>query len=69
MYDHSLHQGKKNVYVAVLYKLSVHKEILKHYIKDCFKINDKQKKIVVSKKGEYVKLRNYERKIKSPFII
>ena len=43
-------------------------EILKHYIKDRFKINVKQK-IVMPKKDEYVKSKNYERKIKSPFII
>ena len=44
------------------------KEILKRHIKDCFKINGKQK-IIMPTKGEYVKLKNYERKIKSPFII
>ena len=43
-------------------------EILKHHIKDCFKINDKQK-IIMPKKVEYVRFKNYERKIKSPFII
>ena len=37
-------------------------EILKRHIKDCFKINDKQR-IIRPKKGEYVKLKNYERKI------
>ena len=43
-------------------------EILKHHIKDCFKISGKQR-IMMPKKGEYVKFENYERKIKSPFII
>ena len=33
------------------------------FIKDCFKIND-IKKITMPKKGEYVKLKNYEIKIK-----
>ena len=42
-------------------------EILKH-IKDCFKINGKQR-IIMPKKTEYVKFKNYERKIKSPFVI
>ena len=37
-------------------------------IKDCFKINDKQR-TVIPKKREFVKFKNYERKIKSPFII
>ena len=43
-------------------------EILKRHIKYYFKINGKQK-IKMSKKGEYVKLKNYERKTKSPFMI
>ena len=43
-------------------------EILKHHIKDCFKINGKQR-IIMPKKGKYVKLKNHERKMKSPFII
>ena len=43
-------------------------EILKCHIKDCFKINNKQR-IIMPKKGEYVKFKNYERKIKSPIII
>ena len=37
-------------------------------IKDCYKINGKQR-IVMLKKGEYVKFKNYERKVKSPFMI
>ena len=43
-------------------------EILKRHIKDCFKINSKQT-IIVPKKGDYVKFKNYERKIQSPFIV
>ena len=43
-------------------------ETLKRHIKDCFKINDKLK-IIMPKKGSYVKFKNYERKIKSSFII
>ena len=43
-------------------------EILKRHIKDCYKINGKQR-ITVPKKGEHVKFENYERKIKSPFLI
>ena len=37
-------------------------------MKDCFKINSKQR-IIKLKKGEYVKFIIFERKIKSPFII
>ena len=43
-------------------------EILKRHIKDCFKVNGKQK-IIMPKDGEYVQFKNHERKIKSPFII
>ena len=43
-------------------------EILKRHHKDSFKINGKQV-IKMPKKGEHVKLKNYERKIKSPFMI
>ena len=41
-------------------------EILKLYIRDCFKINGKQRK-KMPKKAEYVKPKNYEKK--SPFMI
>ena len=44
------------------------KEILKRYIKDCFEINSKQKN-KMPKTDEYVKFKNYERKVKSPSII
>ena len=43
-------------------------KILKCHIKDYLKINGKQK-IIMTKKGEYVKFKNYERKIKSLFLI
>ena len=43
-------------------------EILKRHIKDSFKINGKQR-IIMPKKGEYVKFKNHERKIKSLFRI
>ena len=42
--------------------------ILKSRIKDCCKINGKQRTIML-KKGEYVKFKNSERQIKSPFIV
>ena len=35
---------------------------------DCLKTNGKQR-IIMPKKSEYVKFKNYERKIKSPIII
>ena len=43
-------------------------EILKQHVKDCFKIYGKQT-IKMLKKGAYVKYKNFERKIKSPFMI
>ena len=43
-------------------------EILKRHIKDYCKINSKQR-IIMPKKDECVKFKNYERKIKSPFMI
>ena len=65
---------EENIFTVVAYKLKVMKctesteEILKCHIKDCFKINGKQR-IKMPKKGEYVKLKNFERRIKSPFVI
>ena len=64
MYDH---RGRKHFCRQCLQAFSS-EEILKSHIKDCFKINGKQR-IIMPKKGEYVKFKNYERKIKSSFII
>ena len=60
MYDHTLHCGKKHFCCCCLQAFST-EEILKCCIKDCFKINCKQK-IIMPKKGEFVKFKNYERK-------
>ena len=43
-------------------------DILRGYIKDCFRINGKQR-VKMPTKGEYVKFKNYERKIKSLFML
>ena len=67
MYDHSLHRGRKEFCCYCLHAC-ITEEILKCYIKDCFKINGKQK-IKISKNGEHVKFKNVERKTKSPFMI
>ena len=67
MYDRSLHSGRKYFCRYCLHDF-ITKEILKRHIKDCFKINDKQR-IVMPEKGEYVKFKNFERTIKSPFMI
>ena len=66
MYDHALHRGRKNFCCYCLQVFSA-EEILKSHIKDCFKINGKQK-IMMPKKGEFGKFKNYERKVKSRFI-
>ena len=65
MYDDTLYRGRKHFCPYCLTGFST-EEIVKH-IKGCFKIYDKQR-IIMPKKSEYVKFRNYERKIKSPFI-
>ena len=62
MYDHSLHGQRKHSCCYCLYAF-ITEEILMRHIKDCFKINGKQT-IKMTKKGEYVKLKNFERKIK-----
>ena len=67
MYDHALYRGRKHFYHYCLQTLST-KEILKRHIKDCFKINGKRR-FSMYKEGKYGKSRNYERKIKSPFMI
>ena len=53
---------RKNIYRYYLQAFSV-KGILRHHIKDCFKTNGKER-IIMPKKDEYFKLKNYERKIK-----
>ena len=67
MYDHSLHRERKH-FCRYCLDAFIKEEILKRHIKDCFKINGKQR-IIIPKKGKYVKFKNFERKIKSPFMI
>ena len=56
MYDHTLNCGRKKFCCYCLQVFSS-EEILKIHIKDCLKINGKQR-IIMSKKGEYVKSKN-----------
>ena len=58
MYNYTLHGGKKYFCRYCLQAFST-EEILKPHIKDCFKVNGKQR-IITPKKSEYVKLINYE---------
>ena len=67
MYDHTLHRGRNHFCRYYLQVFST-TEILKCHVNDCVKINGKQR-IRIPKKGEYVRLKNYENKIKSPFLI
>ena len=63
----TLYIAEEKIFVVVVYKLWA-KEILKRHIKDCLKINRK-KGIIMFKKGKYIELKSYERKMKSPFLI
>ena len=67
MYDHSLHCIRE-YFCRYCLLAFITAEMLKPYIKDYFKINDKQT-IKMPKKGEYVKFKSFERKIKLPFMI
>ena len=67
MHDYSLHRGRKHFCCYSLHAF-ITEETLKRHIKDCFKINGKQT-IKMSKKENYIKFKNFERKIKSPFMI
>ena len=60
MYDNTLHGKSKHLCRYYFQTFSTEK-ILKCLIKDCFKVNGKQR-IIMPKKGEYIKLKNYEKK-------
>ena len=66
MYEHTLYQRRKNFCCYCMQAFST-EEILKCHTKNCFKINGKER-IIMPKKCEYVKFKNYKRKMKSPFI-
>ena len=68
MYDYTLHCGGRKHFCCCFLQACRTAETLKCHIKDCFKINGKQR-IKMPKKGEYVRLKNYERKKKPPFMI
>ena len=69
MYDHTLQCERKHFSCFCLPAFSTRNIIsYRCHINDCFRINDKQI-INISKKGEYVRFKNYEWKIKSPFMI
>ena len=67
MYDYTLHCQRKYFCCYCLKAFSAEK-VIKSQIKDCFKVNGKQR-IIMPKRGKFFKLKNYERKIKLPPII
>ena len=64
MYDHT----QRKHFCCYCWQDFSSREILKCQIIDYFKINGKQT-IKMSKKGENIRFKNYERKIKSLFIV
>ena len=60
--------AEENIFVFIVYIDFITQEILKRHIKDRFKIHGKQI-MKMPKKGEYVKFKSFERKIKLPFMI
>ena len=64
LYDDTIHHGRKQ-FCCFCLQAFITEEILKHHIKDCFKVNGEQR-IKMPKKCECVRFRNYERKVKSP---
>ena len=67
MYYHTLFYWRKHFcrYCVQVFRTA---DALKCHIKDILKRNGKQR-TKISAKGEYVRFKNYERKIKSPFMI
>lgn len=67
MYNRTLHVGRKH-FCRYCLQASSTEEILRCQINGGFKINTNQR-IKMPKRDEYVKCKNYERKIKSTFMI
>ena len=59
---------EENNFVVIVYTLLVRQKYYKSNVNDCFKIN-RQQMVKIPKQGENVRYENYERKIKSPFMI
>ena len=67
MYDHILHRVRKH-FCRYCLQPSRTAGKLECHIRDCFKVNGKQT-IKMPTKGEHIKFKNFERKIKSPLMI
>ena len=66
MYDYILHRKRRHFCCYYLEAFSA-AEMLKNHVNDYFKISGKEM-IKMSKKGDYVRFKNYERKIESSMI-
>ena len=64
----SIFTSWKKTSLLLLFTSFQYRKVIKSHIKDYFKINGKQI-IKIPKKEEYVRFKNYKRKIKSPNII
>ena len=62
VYHHTLHCCRKHFCRYCLQAFST-EEIFKCHLKVCFKINGKRR-VIIHKKGEYVKFKGYEKKNK-----
>ena len=63
-----IHYIAEKIFLSLLFTWVHCRRNIKRHTKDFFKINGKQK-IKMPKKGEYVNFKNFEGKIKSPFMI
>ena len=66
MHDQTLHRRRK-YFCRYCLQVFGTEEILVHHVKDYFKINGKRR-IQMPKKGEYVKFKIFQRKIKSQYM-
>ena len=68
MDDHSLHHGRKHFFRCCLHAF-ITEENLNRHIRDCFNLINGKQGNKMPKKSEYVKFKNFQRKIKSPLVI
>ena len=59
---------QENIFVVIVYSVLEQQKQLTCHIKGCFKTNGKER-VKLPKKGEYVRVKNYERKVKSLFML
>ena len=59
---------QENIFVIIVQSVLEQQKQLACHIKGCFKTNGKER-VKLPKKGEYVRVKNYERKVKSLFML